>query len=257
MPATLPAPRPGLLDRATVFLDIDGTLLELADDPEAVRADGQTRALLRDLAERLDGRLAMVSGRSLEQIDRILGPIAQALPVTGSHGLEYRWNEVWARPERLAVLNDVASAFHSLAQTWPGCLVEEKSYGVAFHWRLAPQARQQAETMAVQLADSHALKIQHGKDLVELRMPGGDKGQAVRRLMARKGMIGTRPVFFGDDLTDEAGFAAARALGGHGVLVGERALNGSSTAATLALPSPHAVRAFLRAFADGTAQVPE
>ncbi len=257
MPATLPAPRPGLLDGATVFLDIDGTLLELADDPEAVRADGPTRALLRDLAERLDGRLAMVSGRSLEQIDRILGPIAQALPVTGSHGLEYRWNEVWARPERLAVLNDVASAFHSLAQTWPGCLVEEKSYGVAFHWRLAPQARQQAETMAVQLADSHALKIQHGKDLVELRMPGGDKGQAVRRLMARKGMIGTRPVFFGDDLTDEAGFAAARALGGHGVLVGERALNGSSTAATLALPSPHAVRAFLRAFADGTAQVPE
>ncbi|NMN05538.1 MULTISPECIES: trehalose-phosphatase [unclassified Novosphingobium] len=235
-----------------MFLDIDGTLLELADDPDAVRADGATRALLGDLARRLDGRLSMVSGRSLEQIDRILGPIAQALPVTGSHGLEYRWNGVWARPERLPVLEDVARDFNTLARTWHGCLVEEKSFGVAFHWRLAPEAQQPAQALAVHLAQAHALKIQHGKDLVELRMPGGDKGQAVRRMMARPGMAGTQPVFFGDDLTDEAGFAAARALGGHGVLVGPRALDGSSTAATLSLPSPAAVRAFLRDFADGS-----
>ena len=250
-PAVLPAPQIGLLDGATVFLDIDGTLLDLDDDPEAVRADEDTRALLQDLAQRMDGRLAMVSGRSLEQIDRILGPVAQALPVTGSHGLEYRWNDVWARPERPPVLEDVARDFHTLARTWPGCLVEEKSFGVGFHWRRAPEARQPAEALAVHLAEVHALKIQHGKDLVELRLPGGDKGQAVRRMMARKEMVGTCPVFFGDDLTDEAGFAAARALGGHGVLVGSRALDGSSTAATLSLPSPSAVRAFLRGYADG------
>jgi len=253
----LPTAKPGLLNGATVFLDIDGTLLELADDPAAVHADAGTRILLSDLAQRLEGRLSLVSGRSLEQIDQIIGPIAQALPVTGSHGLEYRWNGVWARPERLPVLEDVAEAFATLAHIWPGCLVEEKSFGVAFHWRLAPDARDPAQALAVHLANEHALKIQHGKDLVELRMPGGDKGQAVRRLMARPGMVGTQPVFFGDDLTDEAGFAAARALGGHGVLVGERARDGSSTAATLSLTSPAAVRALLRAFADAPAGLAE
>jgi trehalose 6-phosphate phosphatase len=215
-----------------------------------VHADGATRALLGDLARRLSGRLSMVSGRSLEQIDQILGPVTHVLPVTGSHGLEYRWNGTWARPERLPVLADVARDFQALAQAWPGCLVEDKSFGVAFHWRLAPEARGPAEALAVHLAQAHGLKIQHGHDLVELRMPGGDKGQAVRRMMARPGMMGTQPIFFGDDLTDEAGFAAARALGGHGVLVGPRARDGSSTAATLSLAAPAAVRAYLRAFAD-------
>jgi len=244
-PALLPAPQPGLIAGATLFLDIDGTLLELADDPEAVIADAGLRALLGRLAARLDGRVALISGRSVAQIDRIFGPVAETLPVTGSHGLEYRWNGVWARPERPAALDTVAAAFHALATRFPGVLVEEKSFGVALHWRMAPSARDEGEALAQALADAHGLRLQHGKDLAELRVAGGDKGQAVRRLMARPGMVGTRAVVFGDDLTDESAFAAARALGGAGVLVGSRAHDGSPTAADLSLPDPAAVRAFL------------
>lgn len=245
-PALLPVPRPALIAGATVFLDIDGTLLDLVDRPEDVVADGDLRALLADLAVRLEGRLSVVSGRSLEQIDAILGPIAEAISVTGSHGLEYRWNGIWARPERPASLDTVAQRFALLAQAHPGSLVEQKSFGVAFHWRQAPGARGAAQALAAQLAKDYGLVVQHGKDVVELRLAGGDKGQAVRRLMARRGMAGTRPLFFGDDLTDEAGFEAARALGGHGVLVGPRALDGSVTAATHSLTSPTAVRDWLK-----------
>lgn len=258
-PALLPAPRSGLLAQTTMFLDIDGTLLDLTDRPEDVVADGDLRALLANLAVKLDGRLAVVSGRSLDQIDTILGPIAQAIPVTGSHGLEYRWNGIWARPERPASLDEVAQHFSVLARQFPGMLVEEKTYGVALHWRMvAPesahparnqardQARSQAQALAAQLATIHGLVVQHGSDVAELRLAGGDKGQAVRRLMARRGMGGTTPLFFGDDLTDEAGFVAARDLGGRGVLVGARALAGAETAAIYTLPSPAAVRDWLR-----------
>lgn len=229
-----------------MFLDIDGTLIDLTDDPAAVIADTPTRMLLDALYTHLDGRLSIVSGRSLEQIDAILGPIAQRVPVTGSHGLETRYNTILARPERPASLDEVALRLSELAKDWPGVLVEEKSFGVAIHWRANPAAREVAEALAAKLSRIHALRLQHGKDVVELRLPGGDKGQAVRRLMARRGMVGTHPVYFGDDLTDEAGFAAARALGGYGVLIGPRAFDGSATAADLALPSVAALLAYLR-----------
>lgn len=239
----LPRPSAALLDGASLFLDLDGTLLDLEDRPEDVRADAALRALLGALGARLDGRLAVVSGRSLAQIDAILGDAAETLAVSGSHGCEHRWNGVEARPARPAALDHAAERFHAFAKGRPGLLVEEKSFGVALHYRLAPEAEAEAEAraLAAALADELDLCLQPGKMVAELRVAGGDKGRVVHRLMDRPPMRGTRPVFIGDDVTDEAGFAAARALGGHGILVGAA----RASAADHGLESPAALRAWL------------
>lgn len=235
-------PPPGLLARASLFLDIDGTLLDLVDRPEAVRADPATRALLKDLHGRLDGRLAVISGRSLEQIDRILGDGARAIAASGSHGSEHRWNGVLARPERPAALDTAACRLRAFARDRPGVLVEDKSFGAALHYRMAPQVEAEAIALAIGLAEELDLLPQQGKMMVELRVGGGDKGSAIQALMRRAPMAGTIPVFAGDDLTDEPGFVAARALGGCGILIGPP----RATAARFRLADPAALHAWLR-----------
>ena len=237
----LPFPSAELLGGSSLFLDLDGTLLDIVDRPEDVRADESLRALLGDLAERLDGRVAVISGRSLEQIDGILGDIAADLAVSGSHGCEHRWKGVWARPVRPESLDRVAERARAFAQARQGVLAEEKSYGVALHYRLNPGAEPDARHLAEALAAEFGLYLQHGKMMVELRVAGGDKGQAIHRLMSRPPMKGTRPVFIGDDVTDEPGFAAARELGGHGVLVG----GPRATAADYRIASPADLRDWL------------
>lgn len=242
---TLPEPSIALLDGRSLFLDLDGTLFELVDRPERVKADAQTRSLLERLNDRLEGRLAIVSGRSLEQIDAMLGAVAHSVAVSGSHGSEHRWHGVEARPVRPPALGTVAECFSAFAKAHKGIIVEDKSFGVVLHYRRAPDLAVEARALAVEQARRHDLKVQDGSMMVELRMPGGDKGTALRRLMERAPMAGTLPVFVGDDVTDEQGFDAARAMGGAGVLVGRR----RPTHADHALPDPAAVRRWLGQFA--------
>lgn len=237
----MPKPPPGLLDTATLFLDLDGALLDITDRPDETIADAETRALLAALAESLNGRLAIVSGRSLAQIDAILGDIATQLAVSGSHGCEHRWQGIAARPERPASLDVAAMRLQAFADANPGTLVEDKSFGVALHFRTNPTAEGAALALVESLAAELDLPVQHGKMMAELRVGGGDKGKAVQLLMQRAAMAGTTPVFAGDDLTDEPGFAAAQALGGAGILIGPE----RQTAAHYALPSPPALRAWL------------
>lgn len=238
----LPPPPLDKLNRATLFLDLDGTLLDLAEQPDEVHADEETRALLKALCDKLDGRLAVVSGRSLEQIDRILGDCATDIAVSASHGCEHRWNGVHAHPDRPASLEGVSARFSAFATDRPGVVVEDKSFGVALHYRMVPVAAVAADALAQALAKESGLYLQRGKMVVELRVAGGDKGTAVRRLMGRPGMAGTVPVFAGDDLTDEPGFAAVRQLGGDAILVGEP----RQTHANFGLPSPASLRQWLK-----------
>ena len=226
----------------TLLLDLDGTLLDLVDRPDEVVADEQLRTLLNTVAERLNGRLAIISGRSLEQIDAILGPVAARIALSGSHGCEHRWNGVSAHPVRPASLDEVARRFGAEFGDTDGVLIEEKSFGVALHYRMAPAVEAEAVGLAEQLGEELGLTLQTGKMMVELRVPGGDKGTAVHRLMSRPPMKGTSPIFIGDDVTDEVGFAAARELGGAGILVGED----RPTEAIYALPDPGAVRRWLQ-----------
>lgn len=230
---------PLLEDLATssLFLDLDGTLLELIDQPDKVVADAQLRDLLGRLTDRLDGRLAIVSGRSIAQMDAILGPIAHNVAISGSHGSEHRWQGVAAHPVRPRTLDEAAERFRDFADAHAGVLVEDKSFGVALHYRMAPSIEADAQALAMALAETLDLKFQPGKMMAELRLPGGDKGKAVHSLMARAPMAGTLPYFIGDDDTDEPGFVAAQMLGGAGILVGNR----TPTAAIYALPDPAAV----------------
>lgn len=216
-------------------------MLEFADRPDEVAADDALCALLTLLAQQLTGRLAIVSGRSLEQVDAILGDIAHDLAVSGSHGCEHRWRGVLAQPIRPPALDTAAERLRPFVDARPGVLLEEKSYGVVLHYRLNEAASAEAQAVAAGLADELELSVQPGNMMVELRVAGGDKGRAVRRLMSRPPMAGTTPVFIGDDLTDEPGFAAARELGGQAILVG----SARDSAATYRLSSPAALRAWL------------
>lgn len=240
-PAQLASPPHAILDEATLFLDLDGTLIELADRPDDVCAGDRVTALLMELQRKLEGRVAIVSGRSLQQIDAILGKAATDLAISGSHGCEHRWNGILARPVRPQSLDVAAVCMRLFAQDRPGVLVEEKSFGVALHFRMAPEAAVAAHRLAEELSDELDLAVQDGKMMVELRVVGGDKGRAVRRFMSRAPMAGTMPVFAGDDMTDETGFEAVRQLGGHAILIGPP----RATAADFGLCSPAALREWL------------
>ncbi len=238
---SLPPPPPALLDGASLFIDFDGPLVDLADHPGGVVVDEELRALVMHLHDCSGGRVAIISGRSIEQLDALLGPVAQQIGLSGSHGCEHRWNGISARPFPPPELEIVAHRMKAFAHRHPGTLVEEKSFGVALHYRMAPQAEAAALILGADLAKKFGLYLQKGKMVVELRPAGGDKGGALRRLMARAPMAGTRPLFLGDDVTDEAGFAAASALGGAGILVGPQ----RPTAAAYRLADPTAARAWL------------
>jgi trehalose 6-phosphate phosphatase len=184
-----------------------------------VVVDGRLAALMRGLAAKLHGRVAIISGRSVAQIDSLFAN--PSLAVGGSHGLELRWPDGHHdRPERPATLDAVVRAMRQLQREHPGIVVEEKPYSAALHYRLAPQAEDACLALGAQLSISSGLPLQRGKMMLELRAAGADKGGALRAFMAKPEMAGHRPIFIGDDETDEHAFAAAADLGGAGILVG-------------------------------------
>lgn len=238
----LGAPPLDLVTSASLFLDFDGTLADLIDDPDAVRADAELRGILLRLAVAMPGRVAIVSGRSMEQLDRMLGEAAHGLALAGSHGAELRVEgeatEAAAPPE----LPAIAAAMDAFKRARPGVAVERKTLGAALHYRRAPEHEAEALALAQALADEHGLHLQRGKMMAEVRADG-DKGRAITALVAGAAMAGTTPLVFGDDLTDEAGFAAAARLSGAGVLVGR---SPRDTAARYGLADVAAVRRWLR-----------
>ena len=214
-----PDPPLSLIEGAALFLDFDGTLVELAEAPDAISVSPALAPLLERLSKRLDGRLALVTGRSIAGLERHL--LCSGLAISGSHGLELRRADGTALP--VVVRHDLGPARERLrrvADGAPGLILEEKPFGVALHYRQAPeQAERVAEEMA-ELARTSGLTLQEGKMVIELRPPGADKGDAVRAFMREPDFAGARPLFLGDDMTDEHAFRAAAELGGAGILVG-------------------------------------
>ncbi|QGP80146.1 trehalose-phosphatase [Sphingobium sp. CAP-1] len=228
-----------MLHGAALFLDFDGTLAPIADRPDDVEVDDALLDLLARLRDRLDGRLAIVSGRSVATL-RELG-FGDFL-IAGTHGLEFaRPGAPVDAPPRLPAIDAVEAAFHAFADDKPGLLVERKTISVGLHFRGAPTWGDEAGTLARSLAQEHGLTVQHGKMLYELRPGGADKGSALHALMQRAPMAGGIPVFIGDDVTDEEGFAAAAQLGGAGILVGTP----RPTLASFSLEQVAAVRHYL------------
>lgn len=242
------SPPSTLLRDAALFLDFDGTLVELAARPELVSVDTRLAALVERLSHVLSGRVAILSGRPVDGILALFG--ALPLTIAGSHGLEVRWHDGrLSLPERPSALDDALDAMHDFARSAPGLLVEPKPLGAALHYRGAPEMQVAAHALARSIATDTGLHLQTGKMMVELRVGGADKGSALRRLMELPPMAGFRPVFLGDDDTDEPAMVAAEALGGAGILVGEP----RPSAAVYRLPGVAATLAWLDAACEAVA----
>ncbi|WP_454828543.1 trehalose-phosphatase [Pseudoxanthomonas wuyuanensis] len=242
-------PPPPLLDDAcALFLDVDGTLLEFASQPDRVRLPSQALAVIEALSDRLQGALALVSGRPLHELDRLFAPLQ--LPAAGLHGHQFRGAPAGrsnAVPEALSRLKHEALA---LAQRLQGIVVEDKGTHLALHWRAAPHAADEVRALAdARIGGIDGYRLQPGDHVVEFVPADVDKGRAVRTLLQEPPFDGRTPVFVGDDLTDEYGFAAANASGGWSVLVGQR----NDSLASYHLADPDAVHAWLRANAENPA----
>ena len=239
------APPPHVRDDASLFFDFDGTLVDLAPTPDAVVVDQILLDQLDRLAARFPARVAIISGRSIAQLDAMLGQHARRFAVAGSHGAERRTPEDGhVAAERPASLEAAAEEFAAFAAA-NGLVYEAKSLGAGLHYRMAPAFEPDAVALAETLAERHGLTLQRGKMMVELRTPG-DKGAALRSLIDAPTMAGTTPYFFGDDVTDEDGFEAARDLGGAGVLIGDA----RPTAATYRLNDVAALRDWIAAILE-------
>lgn len=217
-------PRPPLpADDWALFLDVDGCLLEFADRPDAVAVPAALRAALEALSARLDGALALVSGRSLATLDTLFAPLR--LPSAGLHGLERRdaGGKMAEAPAPAPLLAKVRQDARRIAERHPGALVEDKGAALALHWRGAPGAADDLRAFAAAaLPWLQGYRVQPGDHVVELRPASADKGDAIAAFLGEAPFKARRPVFAGDDLTDEHGFEVVNARDGLSVLVGGR-----------------------------------
>jgi len=214
------------LDQCALLLDIDGTLLDLAPTPREVWVPPGLAETLNRLAERTSGALALVSGRSLNDIDLIFAP--EQFSAVGGHGAEMRIaidNEAVAT-HAPPMDKELKRRLAAIARLSPGILLEDKGYSLALHYRLAPHA-EKAIYAAVSLirADlpNAPIEVLPGKCVCEIKHSGFDKASGVRELMAQEPFKGRRPIFIGDDVTDESVFAIMPDLGGLAYSVGRRA----------------------------------
>lgn len=239
----LPPPPP--LDRLAdareiaLFLDFDGTLVDLAHAPGAIVVPPDLGGRLRTLAERLGGRLALVSGRSLDDLGGHC-PI-DGIACAGSHGAARRdAGGAEIGEPALAIVPEALDLLRAGAREL-GLMLEAKPHGAALHYRMHPERAALAETLADEIATRFELAIKPGKGVVELTQTGADKGGAVRAFLALPPFAGALPVFIGDDVTDEDGMVACEEAGGFGILVGDR----TPTTARYRLPHVPAVYEWL------------
>lgn len=223
------------------FLDVDGTLIDIAPTPSAISIPVDLPPLLQRLSEAANGALALVSGRSLENLRQLVSPFDP--PAAGLHGLE--WRDAAGTVHRRAVpagLDAIRERLSVLACDTSGLLLEDKGQAVALHYRQAPELAEVARrAVEAAVADQPGYSILTGKMVYEVKPVGVDKGLAVRTFMAEAPFAGRRAVFVGDDATDEYGFAAANQLGGLSVLVGPA----RETQALCHLPDIESCRAWL------------
>jgi trehalose 6-phosphate phosphatase len=237
---------PPVNGHSALFLDIDGTLLDLARTPDAVVVPRELLATLTRLQQELGGALAFVSGRSLAAIDKLFAPLKTA--AIGCHGAEVRGAggavQALARP----IGSSVKSLFAGLAQNHPGVLVEDKIYALALHYRLAPEARPGLIAVLEQNAEllkAEGVTLVEGKAVIDARPAGVDKGVGLIALMAQKPFAGRPVLFGGDDTTDLDVFRILPKIGGHGFSVGRHFPGVEHVFA-----SPRAVRQWLTRLAE-------
>ena len=229
------------------FLDIDGTLLDIAAMPTAVHPGPADNRLVTALFAATEGALALISGRSLGDIDKMFAPLH--LPAAGQHGIERRdgRGKIHRHPFPEDALRRAAAAIRAFAAKHEGLVFEDKGASFALHYRLAPALEAAAcdvmRKAAANLGDW--VEVQLGKMVIELKPAGRDKGIAIEEFLKEDPFAERTPVFIGDDATDEDGFRVVNRAGGHSIKVGE-----GRTEARWQLADPSAARAWLAGCAD-------
>ena len=217
----VPNPPPG---DTCLFLDVDGTLIDIAATPDAVEVPASLLVALEQAERAFGGALALVSGREIDDLDRLFAPLR--LKASGVHGAEFRFgagdDTRWSKAEPIP--DDVWRDLQARLAAFPHCLFENKGFSFAVHYRAAPETgprlREALELFAAERVDL-GLAILPGHFVYELKRPSIHKGAAIADFMARAPFAGRRPVFIGDDVTDAPGFAAVRERGGIAYSVGQ------------------------------------
>ena len=228
-----------------LFLDVDGTLIEFTDTPFETGADDDLKALLGEVAERLGGAVALVSGRSIEYLDALFAPLR--LPAAGLHGVERR--KATGIMHGASFVDSQLDPARATLGAWvlahPGTLLEDKGRTVAVHFRMAPQVESSVRDMMVAVASQLGSNyhIQEGNMMLEIKPRGFTKDSAIKAFMHEPPFSGRKPVFVGDDLTDQDAFHAVEDLGGISIAVGDR------VHAQYRVEDTAAVRAWLRGIA--------
>ncbi len=213
---------PAFANGWALFLDVDGTLLDIAQQPDAVTVSSALKGELQ-LACRLNGgAVALISGRSLADLDRLFGPLRY--PAAGQHGLERRDSagHIARATGTMELIDIAAQTLASQARMHPGILVEHKGLSLALHYRNAPELRDwvQITMQALLRGLGQGFHLVEGKMVCELKPDGRDKGTAIADFMLEAPFAGRLPVFIGDDVTDEDGFTVVNIAGGHSIKVG-------------------------------------
>ena len=228
--------------KLALFLDVDGTLLDIEDRPEAVHATDSLIELLARLSAGLGGALSLISGRPVADIDRIFAPARFA--AAGAHGAELRLHPGDPVSGAQTLLPaSILEELRAFAGSDPGLLLEEKHSGASLHYRRAPQLEEQCTTLVHRLLPDieKNFRLIAGKMVLELAPADHNKGAAITEMMRREPFMGRRAVFVGDDVTDEDGFRAVNGMDGITIRVG----GNRGSAAEYALPDVAAVRRWL------------
>ena len=233
-----------LCPSCALFLDFDGTMVDIAPQPHAVQVPQPLIETLRRLHEYLGGAVAVISGRPIEQIDNFLAPLK--LPVAGVHGTERRGADGQVALLSTHPLDRVEEAARGLIAQHPELLLETKRGSIALHYRQAPELEALClDTMQAAVEESPGLTLLRGKMVAEAKPGGASKGRAIEAFLHEAPFAGRTPLFIGDDFTDEVGFSTVQRLGGLGIKVGQGA-----SVAWQRLEDPPALRRELEAAID-------
>lgn len=228
-----------LTQGSALFLDFDGTLADLAHRPDAVDVPGDLPRLLDRLHERLNGALAVITGRAREDIEPMLSP--WRWPAAFEHGAVRISAHGDVAALRSPALDRAVAAAQHLVSRHSGLLLEIKQTSMALHFRLAPSLETLCvETLARSIDKTGELQLMRGKAVIEVKSVGVNKGLAIQAFMNEAPFAGRTPVFAGDDVTDEAGFSVVQRLGGAGIKVGA-----GTSCAQHRCANPEALRAWL------------
>ncbi len=236
------------LHEVAILLDVDGTILDIAATPDAVKAPASLRRTLARLLELTGGATALVSGRPLDSLDHIFAPLR--LPSIGGHGAEMRpsaADEIRRLPKTLDP--GLKRRLAAIATTAPGILVEDKGYAMALHYRLAPEQEGAVKNAVAAIRAGlppGLIEVLPGKAVIEVKPAGFDKGSALRELMSYPTFAGRCPIFIGDDTTDETAFAVMPEFHGVPISVG-RVVPGVNNQ----FDTPRDVRRWLARIANG------